>query len=33
MSVSYRPVAALLATLATSAVFVFVDFLFRYVAR
>lgn len=33
MFISYRPVAALLATLATSAVFVFVDCLFRYAAQ
>lgn len=32
MSIIRRPVAALLAALATSTVFFFVDFLFRHVA-
>jgi hypothetical protein len=33
MLVSYRPLAALLAALATCTVFVFVDYLFRYAAQ
>jgi len=33
MFISHRPVAALLAALATSVVFVFVDFPFRYAAQ
>ena len=33
MYISHRPVAALLAAVATSVVFVFVDFLFRYAAQ
>jgi hypothetical protein len=33
MLVSYRPLAAVLAALATCTVFVFVDFLFRYAAQ
>jgi hypothetical protein len=33
MFMYYRPVAAVLAALATSAVFVFLDFLFRYATQ
>jgi hypothetical protein len=33
MCISYRSVAAVLAAVATSTMFVFIDLLFRYVAR